>query len=752
MQTRTEYGVKLKNVVKAEGGENRTEIEGFAATTHTDKGQDQFTLEALRSMADQINEDARQMDVSAVFPEMDDMEESQIGNLNHNNNPAAEELIGNGDTRTVPVFKIVEAEVQQLNDGEYGLHITAQMLPLPDDYEEAVKGQIKEGALHSFSIEFSTSPDDVDFKMKDDGEPVRQILDARAEGVALTGRPMNDNASMTNAELKAAVADLKALEDVDLTPPDRVVEAAEAALDAKEEFSDELGDCGTGVGEDRAQRIIDDDLRPQDFLGGENTAYPDYLDSHSEDMEGIEGTPGDFSREEWLGMTSEDDEPRCGVVQYVLWGFYLDWFEEKQQELQDAMEDEETKTEDQDREMKPFAGFDDFDDCMSTMEEDGATTEEAEQICGSLQAEYKNAMSDIKEKHDDEEMNSENMDEEMNGEDEMNGEYTEGDQSGMKAEIPVSSDMQLLYPTEEMAMEAGSAMGLEGVHAHMLDGDEFYMPGEDHETFMEEVAGLEEDMNSMHGEDEEMKAAVGEWVNREWQGGTVPGKVIDRGESFTVSGNTIEGEEGEEDVLLMREWDEDDWGSRIAVPEDSATEIDAPESYDDTELPDADQDRETKTNVRGDSTISDDVEETEQETQDETPEGGEGAEEDVELKSELADLKEKVTELKTEKEDLEDELRDMKTLEGVKSEINEIKSELEGSDEDLEGERPKTEQNQSRDVKTGQDKAQWKKSIDQQDLGSEDLKSVAGSSGKTHAEVFAEVHGVDETEVINYAE
>lgn len=139
----------------------------------------------------------------------------------------------------------------------------------------------------------------------------------------------------------------KDVEDVDLTPPEAVKHAAETALQKKQEFSDDVGDCGTGVGESRARKIVNEDLEPEDFLGGENTAIPDYLESHEEDVDGLNKPTSEWSDEDWTGRSiSSDGSPRCGPVQYALWGGVstgtgLDWATSTEQELQDAKEDEE---------------------------------------------------------------------------------------------------------------------------------------------------------------------------------------------------------------------------------------------------------------------------------------------------------------------------------------------------------------------------------------------------------------------------
>jgi hypothetical protein len=145
--------------------------------------------------------------------------------------------------------------------------------------------------------------------------------------------PMDGRMNRVNA-VTAEIGD----RTVDLTPPDAVVNAAEAALAAKrDEYPDELGDCGTGRGEQRAEQIVNGDLAPEDFLTRENgTPIPTYLDSHSEDVpSSVESTPTDWSEEIWLNG--------CGSVQYALWGGTgtgtgLEWAEGVKDDLEAAIE------------------------------------------------------------------------------------------------------------------------------------------------------------------------------------------------------------------------------------------------------------------------------------------------------------------------------------------------------------------------------------------------------------------------------
>jgi hypothetical protein len=101
-----------------------------------------------------------------------------------------------------------------------------------------------------------------------------------------------------------------------------------------------------------------------------------YLDSHSEDVAGIDAPPTEWGREEWLGLDSEDDDPRCGPVQHALWGHYTEWFEDTKAEIEAAMEDSDMAygTNDEDAEMAETPDeyiFDNPGEAVSKAEEMG---------------------------------------------------------------------------------------------------------------------------------------------------------------------------------------------------------------------------------------------------------------------------------------------------------------------------------------------------------------------------------------------
>jgi len=193
----------LKSGVDSQGRE-REFIEGFLATTHIDKGNDEFTVDALKSMAEDINTDSESID--AVFNEIDEdaIEEANIGNVEHMNNPA----FPFADTRTVPAFKTTKAEVREMQDGEKGLWVKGILNSdgLPGDTISAIKNSIKDGFLKAFSVEFKAKKVR---RVQKKNRVVRIIEDAIAKGAALTGRPMNPAATMTDAMLKSMATEYK---------------------------------------------------------------------------------------------------------------------------------------------------------------------------------------------------------------------------------------------------------------------------------------------------------------------------------------------------------------------------------------------------------------------------------------------------------------------------------------------------------------------------------------------------------------
>jgi hypothetical protein len=192
--------------------------------------------------------------------------------------------------------------------------------------------------------------------------------------------------------------------------------------------------------------------------------------------------------------------------------------------------------------------------------------------------------------------------------------------AGTGVTIPMPDDAQLLYPSEGQAEAAATDLGMaETAHAHTLDGDTWYMPGETHAEFQRAIADTEQageqvdecvesvldenpdlseseafaicnaELNSegnllrrdvlqeMNEPATESKAAFaeGDAVRWSWQGEPVHGRVAaKRPEQATVSGTTITGDGGEP-VYVIDEWDDRVEAFRrenVAKPESSLDE------------------------------------------------------------------------------------------------------------------------------------------------------------------------------------
>jgi hypothetical protein len=180
----------------------------------------------------------------------------------------------------------------------------------------------------------------------DEGEAML-AADIQFTGLSLVQRGAAPSASASPGEAAAlsataiheALADARLVDvngtEVDIEPPERVINAIEAGFEAKDEYSDEIGDCGTGVGEAMGQAILDGPTVDLLLDGGDvaSNAPATYLDSHSEDAPGTDAPPTEWDEDTWTDG--------CGPVQDALWGHYLDWFEDTKAEIEAAMEDSE---------------------------------------------------------------------------------------------------------------------------------------------------------------------------------------------------------------------------------------------------------------------------------------------------------------------------------------------------------------------------------------------------------------------------
>jgi len=183
---------------KAEADRKDT-ITGYLATKGVDSANDMFTEEALKSMAKQVNDSVEHIKV--IYQDFDEevleslKNDGSMGNIDHNNHP---NLFPLGDLRTVPAFRIMGAEY----DG-FGIKVKAKLATEahPGDISEAIRVAVKSKYINAMSIEFK--PTEVEERENN----VRVIKSAIVNGAAMTGRPINSKARITNHDLKSYVTE-----------------------------------------------------------------------------------------------------------------------------------------------------------------------------------------------------------------------------------------------------------------------------------------------------------------------------------------------------------------------------------------------------------------------------------------------------------------------------------------------------------------------------------------------------------------
>ncbi|AFH22157.1 hypothetical protein OSG_eHP18_00235 [environmental Halophage eHP-18] len=284
-----------------------------ASTGHVrNEGDDPLTREEIRGMAQQIAD----ADIG-VFP--------QHGSSNVVDGDRYSQFQRLGD------WADADLQSEAAADGSDLLMATAEM-PDPDTVSEAtgeyrqMLAILKEQAERGIGINSS-----IGWADDEDAPGGVDLLEVSIVGIGAdprTNTETDEAAGLVARSAVAAGADPDALirevrkalsvaadptirvdvagTEVDLSPPEAVVNACEAGLDAKNEY--DLADCGTGDGEETARRIIEGDLTA-DYVADEIAAY---LTSHADDVDGIDSPPTDWSRETWTDG--------CGPVQYALWG------------------------------------------------------------------------------------------------------------------------------------------------------------------------------------------------------------------------------------------------------------------------------------------------------------------------------------------------------------------------------------------------------------------------------------------------
>ncbi|AFH21880.1 hypothetical protein OSG_eHP12_00025 [environmental Halophage eHP-12] len=288
-------------------------------------------------------------------------------------------------------------------------------------------------------------------------------------------------------EQSAALVEVNGTE-VDLEAPAKVKNAIEAAMDAKDDFADDIGDCGTGVGEEMGQTILDDELTPEIVAGGGDVAQygpSTYLDGHGDEGPATDDPPTDWGRMEWLGMESEDDDPRCGPVQLAMWGYYLDPFEEMKSDVEAAREDEsmsEHESSDSDVEIPDKYRYGNPGEAVEAAQFLGIGDDRdlaGDEMIHTMEGDDGETIFMPGESHDQ-------LIEVLKEQDEL-AEHGDAD---VRLPFP-SEQVQLLYPDESVAADAAEAMGLNGTHEHQFESETWYMPGESHGDFVAVVGDMD---------------------------------------------------------------------------------------------------------------------------------------------------------------------------------------------------------------------------------------------------------------------
>ena len=346
--------------------------------------------------------------------------------------------------------------------------------------------------------------------------------------------------------------------DVDVSPPERVVNAAEAAQQAAENglIPDS---CGTGVGDDRMAAIINDDLQPADFVTRfrGRTPVPAYLTSHAGD------TTTDDPPTEWAADLWE----RCGNAQQAKWGWYTEWAQRTANEIMRALDeapiyeglqrsrartpdyggtqDAEWSTPTLDEYLRGYDSLPDPDDVDSvddlsqddrsliarksllgtpsaeTLREvrffpvvDPATDELNRRALGAVRSgrgEQANITDDARASA--RRVAGRLLDDEFGAE--VDADATESHMS--QYQIPqlvtpladTGEPVHLVYEDEADAVASSEMLGLDGaVHEHELEGTTVYAPGATHSEFLNAVDDVAESVGAFPADDEERMAAV----------------------------------------------------------------------------------------------------------------------------------------------------------------------------------------------------------------------------------------------------
>ena len=431
---------KMRQVVKGieyKSQHDGSVVEGYVATTGIDRAGDYFTEEALQEMAQQIQAEIEQdnANVKVVFPEFSEEDLKQIkqnytsnGNVDHYNNPG----YPMGDPRIVSAYKIVDAEY----DG-FGVKVKARLNEdLPFGVPEAIKAGLQEGYLDGFSVEFIAKKARNVVK---EGQKVREILSSKFTGASLTGRPIQNSASVTDAEFKSMVQDIQQKTEEQESKAKHGDEMEEKATVAGVKFQ------GTRDGSLDESRIPSEGFEDHYLVDGENkteSSYPvvdadGYLRrGNVEDAWNLRGQADDISKDELESMledlNDEFDNPPISEENIQESKSFINRVEELEdersawQELKNDITGD-TMPDEQEQEQDPEPEEEQDQEDVEEQESKSAAEELREEL-SEVRQEIKSVVEEneqLKEEKDEMEQKFDNLDEDLEGIQEVKSEIDE---------------------------------------------------------------------------------------------------------------------------------------------------------------------------------------------------------------------------------------------------------------------------------------------------------------------------------------
>jgi HK97 family phage prohead protease len=149
-------------------------LEGYITTSHVDKFKDLVSETCFKSIVDQINKTNITMDLEHLS------------------------FRQNGQTLSHPKHSIPVARINEAKQTDKGVWVRASLNQFHPEFK-SIKGSIKDGFLHAFSIAYKP----IRTMLKRTSEGVVRVLDdISLLNVTLTGNPVNDNARF---ELKSFI-------------------------------------------------------------------------------------------------------------------------------------------------------------------------------------------------------------------------------------------------------------------------------------------------------------------------------------------------------------------------------------------------------------------------------------------------------------------------------------------------------------------------------------------------------------------